>query len=126
MELIRKKEIGALSNPGVLSRQPLTPGNSAGRRVTLTEVHVEPGASQPRHTHPAAEQVWYALRGVGTLLLARDGEEPFSAGDVVRFAQGDVHGLRNDGAEDFVYLSVTAPPQSFESAYEKKTSAGNP
>jgi len=39
---------------------------------------------------------------------------------VVRFADGDVHGLRNDGDSEFVYISVTAPPIHFGYAYQGK------
>lgn len=61
MEFIPAAEITALSNPGVISRQLLNPENSRSQRVTVTEVHLEPGASQPRHVHQSAEQIWYAL-----------------------------------------------------------------
>ena len=120
MEYIRKEDIVSLSNPGVVSRQILNPGNSASERVTITEVRLEPGAEQPRHTHPTSEQIWYALRGSGTLLLADGEEKAFFAGDAVRFADGDVHGLRNDGEEEFVYLSVTSPPIDFRYAYKDR------
>ncbi len=121
MEFIASGEIKALSNPGVVSRQLLNPDNSTSTRVTMTEVHLESGAVQPRHLHEASEQIWYATRGSGTLLLKDDSEQPFEAGDVVRFADGDVHGLRNDGDGEFVYLSVTAPPIHFGYAYQNQT-----
>ena len=120
MELFEGKDIVALANPGVVSRQLLWLGNSDSRRVTMTEVHLEPGASQPRHTHRASEQIWYALVGSGRLLLADGEERAFARGDVARFADGDVHGLRNDGDGEFVYLSVTAPPIDFASAYQSR------
>lgn len=44
----------------------------------------------------------------------------FCAGDVVRFADQDIHGLRNDGECEFVYVSVTAPPIHFGYAYESE------
>lgn len=118
MEFFAGDCIRSLSNPGVVSRQLLSPSNSASRRVTITEVHLEPGASQPRHTHPASEQIWYALAGEGTLLLADGQERAFAEGDVARFEDGDVHGLRNVGDAEFVYLSVTAPPIDFGYAYQ--------
>lgn len=119
MEFIRATEIKALANPGVVSRQLLNPDNSESTRVTITEVHLEAGACQPRHTHEASEQIWYATKGSGTLLLSDDEERAFHAGDVVRFADKDVHGLRNDGDEEFVYVSVTAPPIHFGYAYRE-------
>lgn len=121
MEFIDKDDVTALANPGVTSRQLLWPGNSSSTRVTITEVHLDPGASQPRHTHSSSEQIWYALHGSGTLLLAEESERAFEAGDIVRFADGDVHGLLNSGSEEFVYLSVTAPPMDFGYAYRTRS-----
>ena len=121
MEFISGSDIVSLSNPGVTSRQLLSPRNSASRRVTITEVHLESGACQPRHTHASSEQAWYALVGAGTLLLADGEERAFAAGDVVRFEDGDVHGLRNDGYAELVYLSVTAPPIDFGYAYHAES-----
>lgn len=120
MEFINSSNIVKLSNPGVISRQLLNPENSTSTRVTITEVHLEPGAIQPRHTHESSEQIWYATKGCGHLLLADDTEKEINVGDVVRFADGDVHGLKNDGDGEFVYISVTSPPINFGYAYEKK------
>ena len=120
MEFISKQSIVELSNPGVVSRQLLSHENSLSDKVTITEVHLEVGASQPRHTHEISEQIWYAIRGVGKLLLADEEEMIFQAGDVVRFAENDIHGLRNDGDIEFVYVSVTSPSINFESAYKNK------
>lgn len=120
MEFIQADTIISLSNPGVTSRQLLNLDNSDSIRVTLTEVHLDPGASQPRHSHESSEQIWYALQGSGTLLLADDSERAFQTGDVVRFHDGDAHGLRNDGESEFIYLSVTAPPIHFGYAYQQK------
>ena len=120
MEFIKAESIVNMSNPGVVSRQLLNPDNSGSTRVTITEVHLEVGACQPRHVHEASEQIWYAIKGCGKLLLAEDGEREFCAGDVVRFADGDIHGLQNDGETEFVYVSVTAPPIHFGYAYTNK------
>ncbi len=107
-------------NPEVVSRQLLNSNNSTSERVTITEVHLNIGASQPRHTHNASEQIWYAIQGTGKLLLENDTEKEFKAGDVVRFVDKDIHGLFNDGDIEFVYISVTAPPINFEYAYKDK------
>ncbi len=120
MELIKSDQIINMSNPGVVSKQLLNPDNSKSTRVTITEVHLEPGAIQPRHIHEHSEQIWYATKGCGKLLLADDAETAFSEGDVVRFVDGDVHGLKNDSEREFVYISVTSPPIHFGYAYENK------
>ena len=117
MEIIRRDEVGSFANGGVTSEQLLFPENSRSQRVTITRVTVAPGAKNPPHAHAASEQVWVALRGSGLLLLEGAATAPFAEGDVVRFAEGDVHGLENTGSVEFVYLSVTSPPINFRGAY---------
>lgn len=120
MEFLPADSFKVLSNPGVNSTQLLAPYNSASTRVTLTRVELAPGAIQKRHTHGSSEQIWIALAGAGELLLAQDATHPIQAGDVVRFADGDVHGLHNTGTEPFTYLSVTSPPLDFGYAYKEE------
>jgi len=117
VEIIRRIEIRSFVNGGVTSEQLLFPENSQSQRVTITRVTIAPGARNPPHAHAASEQVWVALRGSGVLLLEGDATVPFAAGDVVRFAEGDVHGFENTGSAAFEYLSVTSPPINFRDAY---------
>lgn len=121
MEFIEHDNIVELSNPGVVSKQLINPENSDSTRVTITEVHLEKGACQQRHTHETSEQIWYAIKGQGELLLAKNETKYFQSGDVVRFADGDIHGLLNNSDDEFIYISVTSPPINFNHAYENKT-----
>jgi quercetin dioxygenase-like cupin family protein len=109
MEIVRKDSITSLSNSGVQSEQLIFPENSSSRRVTLTRVTVLPGATNPPHRHPASEQIWVALEGSGILLLDDERQEPISAGDVVRFADGDLHGFHNPRCA----VSVEESPRSY-------------
>lgn len=52
--------------------------------------------------------------------IAGNAEKEFAAGDVARFSDKEIHGLLNDGDEEFVYISVTAPPINFGYAYKDK------
>jgi quercetin dioxygenase-like cupin family protein len=125
MEIIRRAEVTSLVNGGVTSEQLLFPENSQSQRVTITRVTVAPGARSPRHAHATSEQIWVALRGNGVLLLANETTAPFDEGDVVRFADGDIHGIDNAGLDEFVYLSVTSPPINFRAAYARDWSASS-
>jgi quercetin dioxygenase-like cupin family protein len=118
LELLSIEDFKRLSNPGVISEQILSPHNSSSARITMTRVTVQPGATQPRHSHASSEQVWLAMAGAGMLLLANDEEREFSVGQLVRFSEDEVHGFRNTGAVPFVYLSVTSPPLDFSPAYK--------
>lgn len=120
MEFIESNCIIELSNPGVISRQLLNPNNSNSKNITITEVHLQPKSEQPRHQHENSEQIWYCIKGQGTLLLSENKEKNFDVGDVVRFVKNDIHGLRNDSADELIYISVTSPPIDFSYAYNKK------
>jgi quercetin dioxygenase-like cupin family protein len=119
MEIIRKGSATTLSKPGVQSEQLLFPQNSPSRRITITRVTVSPQAINAPHRHSSSEQVWIALAGRGTLLLDEERTESFAAGDVARFAEGDLHGLDNTGDTPFVYIAVTSPPIDFSASYAR-------
>lgn len=117
MEFIKKDDIKILSNPDCDSHQLLSPENSMSEKVTITKVQVKPDGEQPRHTHASSEQIWIATKGKGLLLLADYKEMEFTEGDVVRFINGDIHGVLNNSGEIFEYISVTSPPINFRYAY---------
>ncbi len=124
MEIIRSASIQTLSNSGVESQQLLFPENSASERLTITRVTMAPGVINPRHVHASSEQVWIALEGSGTLLLAAGKVLPFAAGDVARFSDGESHGFINSGEIPFVYTSVTSPTINFRDAYTENWGKG--
>ena len=116
MEFIKAEEIVSLTNTGVVSRQLLNPDNSDSERVTITEVHLESNACQPRHVHETSEQIWYAVKGCAKLLLADGAEKEIHVGDVVRFAEKET-------SKYYFYswdISVTTPPIHFGYAYTDK------
>ena len=118
MELIRSSDIQVFCNSGIESRQLLFPENSSSERVTITHVTVPPGGKNPAHRHKTSEQIWIAIQGSGNLILENEATEKFSAGDVVRFEDGDLHGFINSGTQPFIYISVTSPPVNFRAAYD--------
>jgi quercetin dioxygenase-like cupin family protein len=118
MEFIKHNDIKVLQNDGFESHQLIFPENSSSQRVTITRVYVQPGATNQRHFHERSEQIWIALTGKGELLLEDDRTMLFEPGDVVRFSDGDIHGLHNISDGIFEYLAVTAPPINFRSAYK--------
>ena len=119
MEFIKKEAITVLKSDFQDSHQLLWNENSGSERVTITKVHVYPGKTNHRHSHDNSEQIWIALHGKGTLLLAEGQTKEFSEGDVVRFEDGDIHGITNC-MEEFVYMSVTSPPVNFRYAYKNE------
>ena len=117
MELIRAENMTTLRNSDVESRQLLVKGNSGSTRLTITRVTMVAGAVNPRHRHERSEQVWILLCGEATLLLPDGQTDVLRAGDVVRFAENDIHGLQNCGTTPVEYIAVTSPPVDFTKSY---------
>jgi len=79
----------------------------AGQALSMLRVHLAPGTTEPRHTHPGTE-VLRGLAGRGHVELDRTERVPLGPGDVVQVARGQVKSLVNDGAEPLVVLAVLA------------------
>lgn len=120
MEFIHKEDITILTSDFQDSHQLIWGENSSSERITITKVHVHPGKVNSRHRHEHSEQIWIAIHGTATLLLDHDNTMEFREGDVVRFADGDIHGVMNNMEEEFIYISVTSPPINFRYAYHSE------
>ncbi len=120
MKVVAHSEAEVLTRDRVRSVQIVSQKSGISRAVVITRVTLEPGGIQHRHRHASSEQIWVVLNGAATLLLDGGREEPIEAGNTYCFAPGEIHGIRNDSAAAFEYVSVTSPPESFEAAYDKK------
>ena len=71
-------------------------------------VVLEPGEQPPLHVHHDTEQVFYMLRGAGTLQIGDSPPQhfPVKPGDLVRIPPHTLHLIRNEGPEPIVYLSL--------------------
>jgi mannose-6-phosphate isomerase-like protein (cupin superfamily) len=68
-------------------------------------VGLEPGASIGVHQHVGEDEVYYAVRGEGTLV--EDGARvPFRAGDAHLVRDGGFHGIENTGSERLEFVAV--------------------
>ncbi len=123
IQILSQKDFSILENPGVRSEQILWPRNAPDSTVTMTRVTMEPGATTPRHSHPKSEQIWIIEHGTATLLLSLDKTMVIHAGEVIRTPPGEVHGLTNSGAEQFVYLTATTPPIDLTTSYDAETTS---
>lgn len=97
--------VRTLSNPGVVSRQLLNTENAPDSAVTVSEIHLMPGASLPVEA-ALCEEVWCALKGRGRLLFTDGTEKDFCSGDTVRFAENTGRGFRNSAADEFVFMRI--------------------
>ncbi len=71
---------------------------------------VKPGQRIKPHVHPAGQDTWTVISGVGEYQVDASGTTlKLKAGDIAVAPTGAVHGLLNTGQEDFVFVSVVCP-----------------
>lgn len=86
-------------------------GESDGApNFAMRQFEVAPGGHTPRHSHPYEHEV-YVLEGDG-VVYEGDVEHPFTTGDVIFVAPGDVHQFRNTGDVPMKFLCMV--PNSYK------------
>ncbi len=94
-------------------RELLNDATSPLRHQSLAEATLPPGAATQEHYHPRTEEVYYILRGHGTMRL--EGEEAtVGPGAAIAIPAGQRHKIWNTGTEPLVFLCCCAPPYSHE------------
>ena len=76
---------------------------------------LKPGQTLPKHRHPGSDDIWVVLQGEGVFYPQPGEEAPLRAGHVIVSRKGECHGAKNTGAQDLVFVSITAPvPSDYE------------
>lgn len=98
--------------PGTSGWKQLMPGRTLrGPWEAVELARIPPGGVSGEHRHTRTNEIYFILSGRGEYLL--DGSaEPMPAGHLAVTAVGSVHGLRNAGNEELVWLVAEAPAQS--------------
>ena len=75
---------------------------------------VLPGQTvQPAHCHPNGEELIYIISGTGKVYI--DGRiYPLREGSAVLFEQGEIHMVRNSGAEEMKVACFFAPASNLD------------
>jgi mannose-6-phosphate isomerase-like protein (cupin superfamily) len=74
------------------------------RAVVLTLI---PGQAQELHTHPATSHAWFIVSGKGELTMEDGRREEVGPGMFCVHPRNSVHGLRNSGDENLVYVALS-------------------
>lgn len=77
--------------------------------VVVKCLYIDPGEEAKPHAHRSAADVMVVVQGSGVATV--DGKERrVGPGDVILNPPGTLHGIRNDGSERIVWLTIQSPP----------------
>lgn len=94
-------------------RELLAHRNSCIRNQSLAEARVAVGGVTAPHYHPRAEEIYYILRGAGSLRIDEETRD-VGVGDAIAIPPGAVHTIRNTGDEPLIFLCCCAPGYEHE------------
>lgn len=77
--------------------------------LSVIQERVPAGSCEVKHFHKNAEQFFYVLSGVATMILASS-TETLAAGQGIHIAPGDAHQLCNNGSDELIILVISTPP----------------
>jgi mannose-6-phosphate isomerase-like protein (cupin superfamily) len=109
-----RKEIDSfVGDDGAVIRELASPLNSPLTRHSLAEIRHPPGTASREHHHTEAEEVYYVLKGQGSVRV--DGEtRDIGPGDVVVIVPGRSHKVWQRGEGDLVMLVTCVPAYSVD------------
>jgi len=118
MDVSRRAELAPyVTADGSTIREWAGPGYAAAaRNQSLAEATVAPGSSTAAHYHRASEELYLFTAGSGLLRIGSE-EREVRAGDCAVIPPGEVHELRNTGAEDLVLVCACSPPYSHDDTF---------
>ena len=118
MKVVQLRNAKALKGDKSRSYQLINPANAGSSRFMITVVEVRPGGSTPPHEHQSVESMHYVVMGRGEVFAGKGKKGPVVGPETaVYFPAGGMHGIRNVGRANLVYLSCHAPPYEIEELY---------
>ncbi|MDO5376369.1 cupin domain-containing protein [Staphylococcus rostri] len=70
---------------------------------------IRPGQFLKAHKHADADDVWIVLEGEGEFTTNNGEKRTIAKGDIIVSYPGDIHGVYNNGTENFVMLGFATP-----------------
>ncbi len=90
-------------------RELMHPDHTGIGSISLAEAQVGAGLETELHRHVRSEEIYYIVRGSGTMTLG-DERFPVQAGDSIFIAPGTPHQIRNTGENLLIILCCCTPP----------------
>lgn len=97
-----------ITKDGSEIRELLAPRNSCIVKQSLAEARLPPGARTTPHYHRQTEEIYYILRGGGTMTIGSE-ERAVAPGDAIAIPPGEIHTIVNSATEPLVFLCCCAP-----------------
>lgn len=107
-QIINTSDLPVVTKRGGKLKVYAGPGNLGTTQLVMGNTILQSGEETIEHIHDYSEEIWYILRGTGTVLL-ENVVYNVNPGDVIFTKQGQKHKIINEGYEEMEFLFVSAP-----------------
>jgi mannose-6-phosphate isomerase-like protein (cupin superfamily) len=78
-----------------------------GDEFRATVLTLTPGQAQETHMHPSTSHAWFIVSGTGEVTMEDGRHEQVGPGMFCVHVRNTVHGLKNVGNDDLVYVALS-------------------
>jgi mannose-6-phosphate isomerase-like protein (cupin superfamily) len=104
---VYKIEDFAIPHDGQVKPTPMYKGDELSSAVFC----MLPGQEHEPHTHPTTTHAWLIMQGTGEVLMEDGRCEAVRPGSVCIHEKTRLHGIRNTGADNLIYITISATAQ---------------
>lgn len=110
VKVMKLDEVEPIKALGGTLKRMFNPESAGTEHMTFSVGYFSPGEGLKGHIHPVSEEVYYVVRGRGTVYLGEEREPLEVHPDAALYIPpGIVHGVENTGEERLVICFFVAP-----------------
>lgn len=113
IKIVDEKSAEAYGQKWAQVKKLITPKTAGSKNVDLGILRLQPKKKTIPNIHPESEELFYILKGKGTLTVDRETKQ-IKAGQGVYIPPNVTHTFENTGEEVMEFLLILCPPQSGE------------
>ena len=110
VKVLKLEEVESTMALGGTLKRMFNPETAGTKQMTFTVGYFTPGEGLKPHIHPESEEVYYVVKGEGTVYIGEEGDSiPVSPDIAIYIPPGELHGVENTGADRLVICFFVAP-----------------
>ncbi len=110
VKVLNLEEVETIKALGGTLKRMFNPETAGTKNMTFSVGYFAPGEGLKSHLHPESEEVYYVVRGEGTVHLGEERKPlPIEPDTAIYIPPGKIHGVENSGEDRLVICFFVAP-----------------
>ena len=110
VKVLKLGEVETTKALGGTLKRMFNPDSAGTKHMTFSVGYFTPGEGLQAHIHPESEEIYYVVRGNGTVYLGEEKKPlPVDPDTAIYIPSGEIHGVKNTGEDRLVICFFVAP-----------------